>query len=100
MKPDPPIPKDGTCAVCRKPRREVKPQKGVPPELYVDAFCSTECARAYHNNPIPKSPTTGSAVKGTASPRGMGFVHGTREGYWLCACEACRAAVKGPRAEA
>ena len=45
---DPPIRKDGTCALCRKPIETI-PRPGVPPLLYVDPFCSSQCCKAYYD---------------------------------------------------
>jgi len=40
--PDPPIPPDGACVVCRSERPPIA-------VAYADPFCKTECARAWHN---------------------------------------------------
>lgn len=55
MRGDPPVRADGLCAQCDKPRtRPRRPQKGVDPASYLrDPFCSTSCARAYYDNPLP-----------------------------------------------
>jgi len=48
---DPPIRKDGRCALCKKPIETI-PRPGVPPLLYVDPFCSSQCCKAYYDVPI------------------------------------------------
>lgn len=45
--------KNGRCLVCDKPRPIVKPQRGVPASAYVDAFCSSRCARAWFGTDLP-----------------------------------------------
>lgn len=51
---DPPVRKDGRCAVCPKQRVVPKTrQKGVAIENYErDPFCSNVCARKYHKAPM------------------------------------------------
>lgn len=55
MKKDPPIRKDGKCAVCKQPIKPVKPQRGVPIAAYNDPFCSSRCCRQYHGTSIKES---------------------------------------------
>ena len=54
MKADPRVRKDNLCAQCGKPRKMPKNrQKGVDPTVYArDPFCSSVCARAWHDNPL------------------------------------------------
>jgi len=47
-KRDPRIPKDGRCAVCGKER----PMIAV---IHKDPFCSTSCARAWHDQDLKGS---------------------------------------------
>lgn len=51
---DPPVRRDGLCVQCGKPRRMPRPQRGIDASVYaLDPYCSSLCARAWHNNPLP-----------------------------------------------
>ncbi len=94
---DPKIRKDSTCVVCRKPLPRVKPQRGVPPQLYIDPFCSTSCCKRWHNQPDldAKAHVRQSSNPHRAfAPKG-GAQHGTLKSYRLCACELCMGAKGG-----
>ena len=58
LKADPKIRKDGRCAQCRKPVH-IKARPGVNPALYVDPFCSSSCARAWHGTEVSAMSQTG-----------------------------------------
>jgi len=53
MRTDPPVRDDGLCHVCLKPRRPERSKRYGGAAAEMDSFCSTECARAYHENPLP-----------------------------------------------
>ncbi len=80
---EPPVREDGRCVVCLKPRRPERSAKYAQGCAALDAFCSTECAREFHHNPIP--------VRESERPN---FTHGTTYAYrWRgCRCEDCRRA--------
>ena len=56
MKADPRVRRSGNCAQCGKPRTMPKhQQKGIDPGVYAkDPFCSSVCARAWHESPLSK----------------------------------------------
>lgn len=68
MIPDPPIRADGRCALatCRKPIKPPKRRREVPASLYVDPFCSTDCAKTYFGVRV----TSYSESQGLGSPKG------------------------------
>ncbi len=49
---DPPIPPDGSCAICAKPRNTERSAKYAKGCAEIDAFCSTQCARYYHGTSL------------------------------------------------
>jgi hypothetical protein len=57
---DPPVPEDGSCALCGGPRRTPATYTGKPyatAEQYAsEPFCSTECCREWHGVLLPASP--------------------------------------------
>jgi len=61
---DPPIPADGSCFVCGKPRRPERSRRYAGMLAEMDSFCSSTCSRAYHGNPLP----TGSIWSKPGSP--------------------------------
>jgi hypothetical protein len=52
-RPDPPVPADGSCYVCGKPRHPERSKRYAPGIAALDPFCSNMCCRAYHMNPVP-----------------------------------------------
>ena len=50
---DPPIPADGSCFVCGKPRRPERSRRYAGMLAEMDSFCSMPCARVYFKNPLP-----------------------------------------------
>ena len=96
---DPPVRPDRRCANpgCSKPLVEItaRHRRYGGDAVSFDPFCSTECCRAYHNTPYSQATNEPSADITVHSGRGVASRHGTRDGYRLCACEACTAAVKG-----
>ena len=49
MKPDPPVRRDGRCAECGKPRYPGRSRKYGKGAADLDPFCSTNCARKWHD---------------------------------------------------
>jgi len=49
MKPDPPVRRDGKCAECGKPRYPGRSRKYGKGAADLDPFCSTNCARKWHD---------------------------------------------------
>lgn len=82
---DPPLPSDGSCAVCgnpRRPERSVNYAKGC---AEIDAFCSSTCARSFHGTTLPERDTHGR-------PAGIPIC-GTYTAYRRgCKCFDCLAA--------
>lgn len=68
MTDDPPIRDDGRCALeaCGKPIKAPKRRRDVPERLYVDPFCSTDCAKTYFGVRV----TSYSESQGLGSPKG------------------------------
>ena len=68
MNPEPEVRDDGRCALetCRKPIKPPKRRREVPASLYVDPFCSTDCAKAYFGVRV----TSYSESQGLGSPKG------------------------------
>lgn len=96
---DPPVRADGRCHVCAKQRKPERSKKYAGLTAETDPFCSVECVRAYYGNPYPEN-LSRAPNPDLVSHRGRfgnGFTHGTRDGYRLCACDLCTAAVKGPK---
>lgn len=52
---DPRVPKDGSCHVCGKPRQPERSRTYGKTEAEHDPFCSSNCAREYHRNPLPEA---------------------------------------------
>ena len=50
---DPPVPEDGTCFVCRKPRKPERSRKYAGITATLDPFCRSDCARVFYGNPLP-----------------------------------------------
>jgi hypothetical protein len=96
-KPDPPVRRNGGCVTCGGPRLKGKGRYHQA-EAALDAFCSTECARAWHGATLPplKLGVAGPDITRQHTKAG-GFQHGTVESYRLCACEACKAAMGAAR---
>lgn len=98
--PDPPVRADGRCYVCLKPRDPERSRKYAGDVATLDPFCSNVCARAFHGQPNLDEQGAESRkrlLRGRNQATGVGFKHGTRESYRLCACDLCVAAVKGAR---
>lgn len=51
---DPPVRGDGLCAVCLKPRHPERAAKYAREVAEMDPYCSSTCARAWHENPVPE----------------------------------------------
>lgn len=106
---DPPIRKDGKCYVCKKPRKpKVGVKTGMPSKhgdptylaaRKLDPFCSTECCRAFHNQPNldeqgRRARLEAAKAAGKHGGTGGSFVaHGTIRAYKTCACDQCCAAI-------
>jgi len=58
VKRDPKMRKDGRCAEC-KGDVHIKARAGVNPALYVDPFCSSSCAKAWHGIELGSMNQTG-----------------------------------------
>lgn len=96
MRPDSPIPPDGSCAVCGQPRQPERSRKYAGAEAELDPFCSNMCARVYYGQPDLDRQGRERALAGNHRTRAHShIVHGTRESYRTCACPKCVAAVKG-----
>jgi hypothetical protein len=89
MRPDPPIPSDGSCAQCGQPRQPERSKRYGKGAAELDPFCSGPCCRGYHDTTLPPGMTGG----GDQHAGGASIKHGTRQGYELCACDRCKAAV-------
>jgi hypothetical protein len=80
---DPPIPRNGTCAVCGKPRHPERSRGYAQGCAEIDAFCSSTCARKFHGTSLaPKrhgARKPGIDVCGTSAA----YRHG-------CRCDACK----------
>lgn len=50
---DPPARPDGLCVVCLQPRRPERSRRYARDIAEREPFCSTDCARAWHTNPLP-----------------------------------------------
>jgi hypothetical protein len=50
---DPAVREDGLCFICLKPRRPERSKKYARAIAERDPFCSSTCARTWHENPIP-----------------------------------------------
>jgi DNA-binding CsgD family transcriptional regulator len=82
---DPPIPADGSCAICGRPRRPEQSAKYAKGCAEIDAFCSSTCARKFHGTYVPPPENRGRFK--AAPPE-----HGTSRGYRSgCSCEQCLA---------
>jgi hypothetical protein len=55
-RPDPPVPPDGSCIVCGKPRRLQGLRSVYREPAERDPFCSAPCARRWHGAELPPSP--------------------------------------------
>lgn len=51
---EPPVRSDGRCAVCAKKRNPERSARYAPGCAEIDAFCSSDCARKWHGNPLPE----------------------------------------------
>ena len=49
---DPPVPADGTCYVCHRPRKPERSRRYAGPTALTDPFCSNTCARAYYGTTL------------------------------------------------
>jgi len=50
---DPPVREDGLCQQCLGPRRTERSQRYAKGIAQLDPWCSSDCARAFYNNPLP-----------------------------------------------
>ncbi len=64
-KADPPVPKDGGCYVCQKPRKPERSRKYAGDIAFLDPFCSGDCARKYWGVELPEG-----LQERSGSPRG------------------------------
>lgn len=48
LKPDPPVPGDGSCVVCGKQRKPERSRRYAKDAAERDPFCSSPCCRIYH----------------------------------------------------
>lgn len=83
---EPAVRKDGHCHVCLKPRRPERSQTYAKGCAQIDAFCSSDCARIYHRNPLPERPTHPGRPPRVAL---CGSSAAYKQG---CRCDTCRAA--------
>jgi hypothetical protein len=91
---DPSVRKDGLCAVCGKPRNPERSKKYAYGQALADPFCSNACCRKHHG--LPAVEDIRPRYTGVAQTRvASGFQHGVAGSYRVCACEPCKAAVRG-----
>lgn len=103
---DPPVPPDGTCATCGKPRDPERSRKYARLEADRDPFCSVRCCRSFHGTMIEEQATRVPTVKSQSWARqqySRGYpldkvsipVCGTTTAYKRgCRCDQCRAAAR------
>lgn len=65
---DPLVRSDGLCAICLKPRKVTEQaRKYAGPQLDLDPYCSSACARRWHGCELASVSTEGQAESGRAA---------------------------------